>query len=862
MKNNDRWSALSMQDRADLIKLYTSFGMTNIKDIRNHYNTSGPIQLDEYDYPADIEPAVVVTDYPREAEVWKQVDASTANIIQRLKEGASRQTIQDWENSDNITTHKMMSADNYAVGNVQNINGQLFDFTDPKHKFENTDRAAIESAIRRGDYVEFETPGDARYFAEHYKKHYNGFGEGGDTNGADEVNQTIPKSEVVNTTNYRQQIETYNRLRQDATEAFNNYDWSKLKTLRDEADALGRELAKYTLNEYSKYTSSPLNYGNWAGTLNAGEPQDVRYLLNSNIREDGKEATEWLKSYVNSDGFQRIRKNQKNWWEARHPYRKYLYFLKEDKRKINNYVDNINDNVDKTHNFVLDGYPEQSFAHPYIGRTFTFKREVGEDEKYPFYETQMHEIDHLFNTPAVHYDTINTEVLDQNTNTKKNHHDEYRDEKHSDNIGVKYLLFKEDIYDARSNKDVTPEQIQQLREKYPELRFLQQLNNEEAAFQINNVAQNTTNKNRLDYVAPENIAAYGGKLNKFEDGGDTNTTLQSKDSLATILKAKTKEDLIAVQQQLADAGYYDQPLQMGKSNTAFDVQDLLIKNNLLSAEERDGNIGENTIRALQTFLVNNNYLPRYTETGYDNIDGMLGNATKNAYNMYLRKSNVDGYYGDRTLNAYYNYLNQNNMPIQKLNDYDLTENEFFNYVNTPTRKNTWASKNFEGWSDEDLQYLYNQLSTTGWDPRAVMYAIDRETNFMPYVPNRTTSAIGLGQLTKAQMETLFKDKEKAKDVYNQYQNKTRAVKDIIDDTMLQYKWMHDRLKSEPENMGYGRIKINLLAPNAKLTDIVPNYVYNGSLTKEQKSKLIPGVSTYRDLMRLYDEEYNTKFAKN
>ena len=41
----DRWSALSMQQRADLIKLYTSNGITNIKDIRKHYNsfaTGGP----------------------------------------------------------------------------------------------------------------------------------------------------------------------------------------------------------------------------------------------------------------------------------------------------------------------------------------------------------------------------------------------------------------------------------------------------------------------------------------------------------------------------------------------------------------------------------------------------------------------------------------------------------------------------------------------------------------------------------------------------------------------------------------------------------------------------------------------------
>ena len=38
-RNNDRWSALSMQDRADLIKLYVNSGITNIGDIRNHYNS-------------------------------------------------------------------------------------------------------------------------------------------------------------------------------------------------------------------------------------------------------------------------------------------------------------------------------------------------------------------------------------------------------------------------------------------------------------------------------------------------------------------------------------------------------------------------------------------------------------------------------------------------------------------------------------------------------------------------------------------------------------------------------------------------------------------------------------------------------
>ena len=33
MNNKDRWSALSMQQRADLIKLYIDNGITNIKDM-------------------------------------------------------------------------------------------------------------------------------------------------------------------------------------------------------------------------------------------------------------------------------------------------------------------------------------------------------------------------------------------------------------------------------------------------------------------------------------------------------------------------------------------------------------------------------------------------------------------------------------------------------------------------------------------------------------------------------------------------------------------------------------------------------------------------------------------------------------
>jgi hypothetical protein len=65
-----------------------------------------------------------------------------------------------------------------------------------------------------------------------------------------------------------------------------------------------------------------------------------------------------------------------------------------------------------------------------------------------------------------------------NQNTKKNNHDEYRDEKMADLWGLRYLLYKENIYDSRSDKDITIEEIQKLRDKYPNLRPFQQMDNE------------------------------------------------------------------------------------------------------------------------------------------------------------------------------------------------------------------------------------------------------------------------------------------------------------------------------------------------------------------------------------------------
>lgn len=189
----------------------------------------------------------------------------------------------------------------------------------------------------------------------------------------------------------------------------------------------------------------------------------------------------------------------------------------------------------------------------------------------------------------------------------------------------------------------------------------------------------------------------------------------------------------------------------------------------------------------------------------------------------------------------------------------LSRDYFTSYVRTPVRNLRWKAQKFNGWSDEDLNYLYDKLGEAGWDPKAVMYGIDKETNFRTHVKNKNTSAIGLAQLTKEQMQTLFG--ENADKVYEEYANGTRSVKDVVDDTIKQYRWMYDRIKTERDNMGYGRLKINLLAPNANLDSIVSDVIYKHSLTDEQKRHLKKGKSTYRDLMKVYDKEFAKRFTK-
>lgn len=95
---NDRWSALSLKDRADLMNMYITNGISDLKEMKKHYNSfSGEENQNTNIYYYDdtyIEPAVVKAfnsqeDYNRYygEQFGKKVTKETNNIAQSIFEG-------------------------------------------------------------------------------------------------------------------------------------------------------------------------------------------------------------------------------------------------------------------------------------------------------------------------------------------------------------------------------------------------------------------------------------------------------------------------------------------------------------------------------------------------------------------------------------------------------------------------------------------------------------------------------------------------------------------------------------------------------------------------------------------------------
>lgn len=158
-----------MGDRAALISLFIKEGVSDTKVMRRLYDEAGDT--------ADIKPTISNASYPREREVLDLVNNSKADFVSRLID-ENRVTIPDWNNKDDIATHKLSYArdgDRWIIyPNVQNIDGKLYDFSDPKYGLDKG-LQALDSALYSGDYVEVPSEADARWFTESYKRYYPGF---------------------------------------------------------------------------------------------------------------------------------------------------------------------------------------------------------------------------------------------------------------------------------------------------------------------------------------------------------------------------------------------------------------------------------------------------------------------------------------------------------------------------------------------------------------------------------------------------------------------------------------------------------------------------------------------------------------
>lgn len=108
-------------------------------------------------------------------EVVQRVDRSSADFAIRLRD-PNRKYIKDYSDTTKIVTHKMSAEYDYdgnpiIYSNVQTINGELVDLSNPKYGFSYDDikRRAIET----GDTVKARTLEDAIWFAaNNYKKYY------------------------------------------------------------------------------------------------------------------------------------------------------------------------------------------------------------------------------------------------------------------------------------------------------------------------------------------------------------------------------------------------------------------------------------------------------------------------------------------------------------------------------------------------------------------------------------------------------------------------------------------------------------------------------------------------------------------
>lgn len=134
---------------------------------------------DDYQFDDELVESFNVKEPPTNwhEDTLRILDQSNANFVQRLKD-PNRKVIQNWENESEVNTHKLSYSEiekdgqiKYVVyPDVQEIDGELHDFTNPLYKHDKWD--AYEMAKVNDDYIILDTEEEAKWLLDHYKEYY------------------------------------------------------------------------------------------------------------------------------------------------------------------------------------------------------------------------------------------------------------------------------------------------------------------------------------------------------------------------------------------------------------------------------------------------------------------------------------------------------------------------------------------------------------------------------------------------------------------------------------------------------------------------------------------------------------------
>lgn len=204
------WKDLDIKQKAELIKLGVQSGIRDINQIRQLYDDSNtPTQVidqsynetnvmpmqgierikQEYDTPEEginkanaiiqqIENEISLEEINNQQPVQFRQFKNGGKVynppfMQRILNNDNR-SVADWENPNRTSTHKLSYAqtdEGYIVyPEVQIVDGQIHDFTDPKYNHGKWD--ALDNAIRNSDTLRFSTEEQALRYTQEYKNKY------------------------------------------------------------------------------------------------------------------------------------------------------------------------------------------------------------------------------------------------------------------------------------------------------------------------------------------------------------------------------------------------------------------------------------------------------------------------------------------------------------------------------------------------------------------------------------------------------------------------------------------------------------------------------------------------------------------